>query len=42
MALIGEKVILKDEKGNSATVVMAGFAPANGVIHAIDIVVMTS
>jgi uncharacterized surface protein with fasciclin (FAS1) repeats len=32
--------MLKDEKGNMATVVMADVAASNGVIHAIDAVVM--
>lgn len=34
------KVILTDEKGNSSTVVMADVGASNGVIHAIDSVVM--
>jgi uncharacterized surface protein with fasciclin (FAS1) repeats len=34
------KVILTDEKGNSSTVIMTDVEAANGVIHAIDSVVM--
>ncbi len=34
------KVMLTDEKGNSSTVVMADVEASNGVIHAIDAVVM--
>jgi uncharacterized surface protein with fasciclin (FAS1) repeats len=34
------KVRLTDEKGNSSTVVMADVEASNGVIHAIDAVVM--
>lgn len=34
------KVILTDEKGNNSTVVIADVAASNGVIHAIDTVVM--
>ena len=34
------KVILTDEKGNTATVIIADVAATNGVIHAIDTVVM--
>jgi uncharacterized surface protein with fasciclin (FAS1) repeats len=33
-------VMLKDEKGNMSTVVIADVAASNGVIHAIDSVVM--
>ncbi|MEP2281473.1 fasciclin domain-containing protein [Maribacter sp.] len=40
LSLSGDKVMLKDEKGNMATVVMADVAASNGVIHAIDAVVM--
>lgn len=40
LSLKGDKVMLKDEKGNMATVVMADVAASNGVIHAIDTVVM--
>ena len=32
--------MLKDEKGNMAIVVIADVAASNGVIHAIDTVVM--
>ena len=39
-SLDGEKVVLKDEKGNMSTVVIADVAASNGVIHAIDSVVM--
>lgn len=34
------KVMLTDEKGNSSTVVMADVEASNGIIHAIDTVVM--
>jgi len=40
LSLKGDEVMLKDEKGNKATVVMADVAASNGVIHAIDAVVM--
>ena len=40
LSLNGDKVMLEDEKGNMATVVMADVAASNGVIHAIDGVVM--
>lgn len=40
LSLQDGKVMLKDEKGNSATVVMADVSASNGVIHAIDNVVM--
>ncbi len=40
LSLQDGKVMLKDEKGNSATVVMADVSASNGVIHAIDTVVM--
>jgi uncharacterized surface protein with fasciclin (FAS1) repeats len=33
-------VILTDEKGNVSTVVIADVAASNGIIHAIDSVVM--
>ena len=36
----GDNVILKDEKGNFSTIVMTDVAASNGVIHAIDTVVM--
>merc|ERR1740117_1473924 len=39
-SLDGGKVVLKDEKGNMSTVVIADVAASNGVIHAIDSVVM--
>ncbi|WP_375241160.1 fasciclin domain-containing protein [Polaribacter sp.] len=39
-SLDGESVILKDEKGNTSKVIMADVAASNGVIHAIDSVVM--
>lgn len=39
-SLKGKNVILTDEKGNVATVVLADVAASNGVIHAIDSVVM--
>ncbi len=34
------KVMLTDENGNTSTVVMADVSASNGVIHAIDSVVM--
>ncbi|MDB9724139.1 fasciclin domain-containing protein [Polaribacter sp.] len=39
-SLNGENVILTDENGNVATVVIADVAASNGLIHAIDHVVM--
>ena len=39
-SLDGENVVLKDEKGNMSTVVIADVEASNGVIHAIDSVVM--
>jgi uncharacterized surface protein with fasciclin (FAS1) repeats len=39
-SLDGANVILTDENGNEATVVIADVAASNGVIHAIDTVVM--
>lgn len=39
-SLSGESVVLKDEKGNVSTVIIADVAASNGVIHAIDNVVM--
>ena len=39
-SLVDGKVVLKDEKGNMSTVVIADVAASNGVIHAIDSVVM--
>jgi uncharacterized surface protein with fasciclin (FAS1) repeats len=39
-SLDGGNVVLKDEKGNMSTVVIADVAASNGVIHAIDSVVM--
>jgi uncharacterized surface protein with fasciclin (FAS1) repeats len=39
-SLDGAKVVLKDEKGNMSTVVIADVTASNGVIHAIDSVVM--
>ncbi|MGC1515207.1 MAG: fasciclin domain-containing protein, partial [Maribacter sp.] len=40
LTLSGDKVMLQDEKGNMATVAIADVAASNGVIHAIDAVVM--
>ncbi|WP_300022048.1 fasciclin domain-containing protein [uncultured Maribacter sp.] len=40
LSLVDEKVMLKDEKGNMATVIIADVAASNGVVHAIDTVVM--
>lgn len=39
-SLKGDSVVLTDEKGNMSTVVIADVAASNGVIHAIDTVVM--
>lgn len=39
-SLDGENVMLKDEKGNMSKVVIADVAASNGVIHAINSVVM--
>ncbi len=39
-SLKGDNVILTDEKGNVSTVVIADVAASNGIIHAIDSVVM--
>jgi len=39
-SLEGENVILTDENGNKATVVMADVDASNGVVHVIDAVVM--
>ncbi len=40
LSLSGDKVMLKDANGNMATVIMTDVAASNGVIHAIDTVVM--
>jgi uncharacterized surface protein with fasciclin (FAS1) repeats len=40
--LNGDKVVLTDAKGNKSTVVVTDVDAANGVIHAIDTVVMPS
>ncbi|MAP54995.1 fasciclin domain-containing protein [Altibacter sp.] len=40
LSLSGDKVMVKDAKGGTATVVMADVDASNGVIHAIDKVVM--
>lgn len=40
LSLKDGKVLLTDEKGNSSTVVMADVDASNGIIHAIDSVVM--
>jgi uncharacterized surface protein with fasciclin (FAS1) repeats len=40
-SLDGASVMLKDEKGNMSKVVIADVAASNGVIHAIDSVVMS-
>lgn len=39
-SLDGESVVLTDEKGNTSKVVLTDVAASNGVIHAIDSVVM--
>lgn len=39
-SLKGGNVVLKDEKGNTSTVVITDVEASNGVIHAIDSVVM--
>ncbi len=38
--IVGKDVILKDEKGNKAKVIMVDILSSNGVIHVIDTVVM--
>lgn len=40
LSLKDGKVMLQDEKGNMSTVVIADVAASNGVIHAVDTVVM--
>ena len=40
LSLNDGKVLLTDEKGNSSTVIMADVEASNGIIHAIDSVVM--
>ncbi len=40
LSLVDGKVVLTDAKGGKATVILADVAAANGVIHAIDTVVM--
>lgn len=42
LSLDGDKVILTDATGAKSTVIMADVAASNGVIHAIDTVVMPS
>jgi uncharacterized surface protein with fasciclin (FAS1) repeats len=42
LSLDGDKVVLTDAAGGKATVVIADVATSNGVIHAIDTVVMPS
>lgn len=39
-SLNGDNVILTDENGNTSTIIMTDVAASNGVIHAIDSVVM--
>jgi uncharacterized surface protein with fasciclin (FAS1) repeats len=39
-SLVDGKVILTDAKGNTSTVVMTDVEASNGIIHAIDSVVM--
>ena len=39
-SLDGENVILTDAKGGTSTIVLTDVAASNGVIHAIDTVVM--
>lgn len=39
-SLAGDKVILTDEKGGTATIVAVDLAGSNGVIHVLDTVVM--
>ena len=41
-SLDGANVMLKDEKGNMSKVVIADVAASNGIIHAIDSVVMSN
>lgn len=38
--LSGENVVIKDENGNTATVIQADVEASNGVVHVIDAVVM--
>jgi uncharacterized surface protein with fasciclin (FAS1) repeats len=38
--MVGNSVVLKDEKGNTSTVTIADVRQSNGVIHVIDTVVM--
>lgn len=38
--IMNEKVMLQDAKGNSSTIILTDVAASNGVIHAIDTVVM--
>ena len=40
LSLYGDHVVITDEKGNSSKVVMADVGASNGVIHAIDTVIM--
>ena len=40
LSLEGDKVVLTDARGGKATVVMADVPASNGIIHAIDTVVM--
>jgi uncharacterized surface protein with fasciclin (FAS1) repeats len=40
LSLDGESVVLTDAKGNTATVIIADVPASNGVIHAIDTVIM--
>ncbi len=40
LSLSGEKVIVTDAKGNTATVIAADLAAGNGVVHVIDAVLM--
>jgi uncharacterized surface protein with fasciclin (FAS1) repeats len=40
-SLDGESVMLKDEKGNMSKVIIADVAASNGIIHAIESVVMS-
>ena len=38
--LMDGKVMLKDAKGNNSTIILTDVGASNGVIHAIDSVVM--
>jgi uncharacterized surface protein with fasciclin (FAS1) repeats len=39
-SLNGDKVVLTDEKGNTSTIIITDVPASNGIIHAIDTVVL--